>query len=65
MSHFDVNVQYTVGKNIPLTYYLSRQLIVPTELTELENQADGQNETEAEKEFVVNQIYNLIEFEEA
>ena len=24
LSHFDVNVHYTAGKNIPLTYYLSR-----------------------------------------
>ena len=62
LSHFDVNVQYMAGKNIPLTDYLSRHLIVPTALTELENKADGQNETEAEKEFVVNQLYGLFEF---
>ena len=62
LSHFGVNVQYTAGKNIPLTNYLSRHPIVPTELTELENKADGQNEAEAEEEFVVNQIYRLFEF---
>ena len=27
LSHYDVNVQYTAGKNIPLTDYLSRQSI--------------------------------------
>ena len=62
LSHFDVIVQYTAGKNIPLTDYLSRHPILPTELTELENKADGQNETEAEGKFVVNQIYGLFEF---
>ena len=62
MSHFDVNVQYTVGKNIPLTDYLSRHPIIPTETTEIENKADGLNEAEAEEEFVVNQIYGLLEF---
>ena len=41
LSHFDVNVQYMAGKNIPLTDYLSRHPIVPTELTELKTkQAD-------------------------
>ena len=60
LSNFDVIVQNTTGKNIPLTDYLSRHPIVPTELTELEN--SGQNETEAEDDFVVNQIYGLFEF---
>ena len=62
LSHFDVNVQYTAGKNIPLTDYLSRQPIVSTKTTELENKADGLDETEAEEEFVINQIYGLLEF---
>ena len=62
MSHFDVNVRFTAGKNIPLTDYLSRHPIVPTETTELENKADGLNEAEAEEEFVINQIYGLLEF---
>ena len=62
LSHFDVNIQYTAGKNIPLTDYLSRHPIVPTEIAELENKADGQNEAEADEEFVVNQIYGLFEF---
>ena len=61
LSHFDVNVQYTPGKNIPLTDYLSRHPIVPTETTELENKADGLDEAEAEEEFVINQIYSLLE----
>ena len=65
LSHFDVNVQYTAGKNIPLTDYLSHHPIVPTEIAELENTADGQNETEADEEFVVNQIYGLFEFNRA
>ena len=62
LSHFDVNIQYTAGKNIPLTDYLSRHPIVPTEIAELENKADGQDEAEADEEFVINQIYGLFEF---
>ena len=62
LSHFDVNIQYTAGKNIPLTDYLSRHPIVPTEIAELENKADGQNEAEADEELIVNQIYGLFEF---
>ena len=65
LSHFDVNIQYTAGKNIPLTDYLSRHPIVPAEIAELENKADGQNETEADEEFVVNQIHGLFEFNRA
>ena len=49
LNHFDVNVQYTAGKNIPLTDYLSRHPIIPTEIAELENK-------------VINQIYGLLEF---
>ena len=62
MSHFDVNVQYTAGKNFPLTDYLSRHPIVSTEITELDNKADGLDEAEAGEEFVINQIYGLLEF---
>ena len=62
LSHFDVNVQYTAGKNIPLTDYLSRHPIVSTETAELENNADGLDEAEVEEEFVINQIYGLLEF---
>ena len=62
LSHFDVNIQYTAGKNIPLTDYLSRHLIVPTEIAELEKKADGQDEAEADEEFVINQIYGLFEY---
>ena len=62
LSLFDVNVQYTAGKNISLTDYLSRHPIIPTEIVELENKADGLTEAEAEEEFVINQIYGLLEF---
>ena len=65
LSHFDDNIQYTAGKNIPLTDYLSRHPIVPTEIAELENKADRQNETEADEEIVFNQIYGLFEFNRA
>ena len=59
LSHFDVNVQYTAGKNIPLTDYLSRHPI----LTEYQAETSCENEeTEAEEEFVINQIYGLFEF---
>ena len=62
LSHFDVNIQYTAGQNIPLTDYLSHHPIVLTEIAELKIKADGQDEAEADKEFVVNQIYGLFEF---
>ena len=65
LSHFDNIIQYTAGKNIPLTDYLSRHPIVPTKITEIENKANGQNEAEADEEFVVNQIYGLFEFNRA
>ena len=59
LSHFDVNVQYTAGKNIPLTDYLSRHPI----LTERHAETPCENEEkEAEEEFVINQIYGLFEF---
>ena len=64
LSHFDVNVQYTAGKNIPLTDYLSRHPIIPSEIAELENKAEGLTEAEAEEEFVINQIYGLLEFKQ-
>ena len=65
LSHCDVNVQYTAGKNIPLTDYLSRHPIVLTEITELENKAEGLNEAEAEEEFVINQKNDLLEFNQS
>ena len=65
LSHFDVNVQYTAGKNIPLTDYLSCHPIVPTKSAELETKADGKSETEADEEFVVNQTDGLFEFKQA
>ena len=62
LSHFDVNIQYTAGKNNPLTDYLSHHPIVLTENTVLENKADRLNEAEAGTKFVINQIYGLLEF---
>ena len=54
-----MNVQYTAGKNIPLTDYLSRHPI----LTERQVETSCENEEkEAEEEFVINQIYGLFEF---
>ena len=41
LSHFDVNVPYTAGKNIPLTDYLSRHPIVNT--AENETQRSNRN----------------------
>ena len=35
---------------------------MPNEIAESENKADGQNEAEDDEEFVVNQIYGLLEF---
>ena len=59
LSHFDVNVQYTAGKNIPLTDYLSRHPIIHKHETETPLEGD---ESEAEEEFVINRIYGLFEF---
>ena len=54
LGHFDVNVQYTAGKNIPLTDYLSRHPIVNTDESAAENNLSGKNEAESEEEFVIN-----------
>ena len=62
LSHFDVNVQYTAGKNIPLTDYLIRHPIVNTGENAAENNFSGQNEAESEEEFVINQIHGIFEF---
>ena len=62
MSYFDVNVQYSAGKNIPLTDYLSQHPIVNTAENETENYVSGQTETESEEEFVINQIRGLFDF---
>ena len=62
LSHFDVNVHYTAGKNIPLTDYLGRHPIVITAENETENYVSGQTETESEEEIVINQIHGLIHF---
>ena len=58
--HFDVNVQYTAGKNIPLTDFLSRHPIAFGDVTETERENNERDETEAEEEYVVNQIYGLF-----
>ena len=62
LSHFDVNVQYTAGKNIPLTDYLGRHPIVNTGENATKNKLSGQNEAESEEEFVINQIHGLFDF---
>ena len=62
LSHFDVNLQYTAGKNIPLTEYLSRHPNISTAESGPENGRNEQQETEAEQEFVINQIHGLFEF---
>ena len=54
-----MNVQYTAGKNIPLTDYLSRHPIVNELGTE---ELNANEEKVAEEEFVTNQIYGLFEF---
>ena len=59
LSHFDVNVQYTAGRNIPLTDYLSRHPIIHEHETETPREG---LEREAEEEFVINQIYGFFEF---
>ena len=62
LSHFDVNLQYTAGRNIPLTDYLSRHPIISTAESGTENGRNEQRETESEEEFVINQIHGLLEF---
>ena len=62
LSHFDVNVQYTAGKNIPLTDYLSRHPIVNTGENATENNFSGQNEAKSKEEFVINQIHGFFDF---
>ena len=61
LSHFAVNLQYTAGKNILLTDYLSRHPIFSTTESGTENGRNEQRETEAEEEFVINQIHSLFE----
>ena len=56
-----MNVQYTAGKNIPLTDYLSRHPIAQ----EHEAEASCENEREVEEKFIINQIYGLFEFNRA
>ena len=59
LSHFDVNLQYTAGKNIPVTDYLSRHPIANTAENETET---DRREMEAEEEFVINQIHGSFDF---
>ena len=62
LSHFNVNVQYTAGKNIPLTDFLSRHPIAHDSGTEASCKYD---EKDAEEEVVINQIYGLFEVNRA
>ena len=52
LSHFDVNVQYTAGKNIPLTDDLSRHPILRVDISDAENDANGIEMEEAEEDLV-------------
>ena len=62
MSHLDVNLQYTAGKNIPLTDYLSQHPILAPPRAERKTVETNSEKTEAEEEFVINQIHGLFEF---
>ena len=62
LSHFDVNVQHTAGKNIPLTGYLRRHPIIYTGESEAGNERNRREETESEEVFVINRIHGLFEF---
>ena len=62
LNHFNVNFQFTIRKNIPLTDYLSRHPIANGDKTDAERKTDDQDEIEAEEEFVVIQNYGLFEF---
>ena len=62
LSHFDVNVQYTARKNIPMTDYLSRHPIAYGDITKTERESNERDESEAEGEYVINQIYGLYNF---
>ena len=59
LSHFDVNVQYSAGKDIPLPDYLNHHPIVHDHGTETSCTIE---EKEAKEEFVINKIYGLFEF---
>ena len=52
----------TAGKKIPLTNFLSRHPITYSDESEVDSKTDRREETEAEEEFVINQIYGLFEF---
>ena len=62
LSDFDVNVQYTAGKNILLTDYLSRHPNIYTSESEAENETNRREETDYEEEFVNNEIYGFFGF---
>ena len=59
LGYFDVNVQYTAGKDIPLTDYSSHHPIAHEHGTEI---SCASEEKEAEEEFVINQMHGLSEF---
>ena len=62
LSHFDVNLQYTAGINIPLTDYIGRHSIIYTGESEAENETKRREETESEEEIVINQICGSFGF---
>ena len=62
VSHFDVNVQYTAGKNCPLMDHLSSHPISNSDGSEVIDETSRHIETEAEQDFVINQLYGLFDF---
>ena len=57
-----MNVQYTAGKNIPLTDYLSHHPSTHSDESEVDQKTDRQEKRQAEEDFVINQIYGLFDF---
>ena len=57
-----MNVQYTAGKIIPLTDYLSRHPIAHSDVSEVDKKTGRQEETKAEEEFVIKKIYGIFDF---
>ena len=55
-----MNIQFTAGKNLPLTDYLRRHPITHPDESEVNNKTIRQKATEAEEEIVLSQIYGLF-----
>ena len=61
LGHFDVNAQYTAGKNNPLTDYLSRLPISYNDETEAEQESGEHGETNR-RAVRINKFYGLFDF---